>query len=169
MEVTVENPLLSYDDIFGSWRSTEDTPLYENSLSTNDISQDIDGQVRPDLSNPGSDNYSLESIRFKPLTSEDVGPNANGNRSTAANDLNENNQSLLFPIPTDNILHLNNLAHNIDKVRIISIKGEVCIEKEIVRTKNGFSIDTAKLTNGCLLYTSPSPRDATLSRMPSSA
>ena len=24
-------------------------------------------------------------------------------------------------------------------------------------------------TNGCLLYTSPSPRDATLSRMPSSA
>ena len=148
MEVTVENPLLSYDDIFGSWRSTEDTPLYENSLSTNDISQDIDGQVRPDLSNPGSDNYSLESIRFKPLTPEDVGPNANGNRSTAANDLNENNQSLLFPIPTDNILHLNNLAHNIDKVRIISIKGEVCIEKEIVRTKNGFSIDTAKLTNG---------------------
>ena len=25
------------------------------------------------------------------------------------------------------------------------------------------------LTDGCLLYTSPSPRDATLSRMPSSA
>ena len=25
------------------------------------------------------------------------------------------------------------------------------------------------LANGCLLYTSPSPRDATLSRMPSSA
>ena len=27
----------------------------------------------------------------------------------------------------------------------------------------------AKKTSGCLLYTSPSPRDATLSRMPSSA
>ena len=26
-----------------------------------------------------------------------------------------------------------------------------------------------KMTNNCLLYTSPSPRDATLSRMPSSA
>ena len=26
-----------------------------------------------------------------------------------------------------------------------------------------------KITKGCLLYTSPSPRDATLSRMPSSA
>ena len=31
--------------------------------------------------------------------------------------------------------------------------------------KQGASIDV----NGCLLYTSPSPRDATLSRMPSSA
>ena len=29
--------------------------------------------------------------------------------------------------------------------------------------------DTAKLSEICLLYTSPSPRDATLSRMPSSA
>ena len=28
---------------------------------------------------------------------------------------------------------------------------------------------TLELTNVCLLYTSPSPRDATLSRMPSSA
>ena len=29
--------------------------------------------------------------------------------------------------------------------------------------------DGAKVTGDCLLYTSPSPRDATLSRMPSSA
>ena len=28
---------------------------------------------------------------------------------------------------------------------------------------------TVNMSNGCLLYTSPSPRDATLSRMPSSA
>ena len=30
-------------------------------------------------------------------------------------------------------------------------------------------VDTFSLGNTCLLYTSPSPRDATLSRMPSSA
>ena len=30
-------------------------------------------------------------------------------------------------------------------------------------------IDTAAVYRNCLLYTSPSPRDATLSRMPSSA
>ena len=32
-----------------------------------------------------------------------------------------------------------------------------------------FSLRPAKVSNDCLLYTSPSPRDATLSRMPSSA
>ena len=31
------------------------------------------------------------------------------------------------------------------------------------------AIDTGHMYNVCLLYTSPSPRDATLSRMPSSA
>ena len=34
---------------------------------------------------------------------------------------------------------------------------------------DGFSLHIAVATNSCLLYTSPSPRDATLSRMPSSA
>ena len=36
---------------------------------------------------------------------------------------------------------------------------------------NGFSLGTDDMVNAssCLLYTSPSPRDATLSRMPSSA
>ena len=33
----------------------------------------------------------------------------------------------------------------------------------------GDGVFEVKSTNGCLLYTSPSPRDATLSRMPSSA
>ena len=39
----------------------------------------------------------------------------------------------------------------------------------IVSTSAGISTATLALSNPCLLYTSPSPRDATLSRMPSSA
>ena len=35
--------------------------------------------------------------------------------------------------------------------------------------RNDQSIKYSAMRNGCLLYTSPSPRDATLSRMPSSA
>ena len=33
----------------------------------------------------------------------------------------------------------------------------------------GDPVEQAKIYNACLLYTSPSPRDSTLSRMPSSA
>ena len=43
----------------------------------------------------------------------------------------------------------------------------VYINGEDVRFLNG--LDTATNPGDCLLYTSPSPRDATLSRMPSSA
>ena len=39
----------------------------------------------------------------------------------------------------------------------------------ITPTSGFISADTAVLLIACLLYTSPSPRDATLSRMPSSA
>ena len=39
----------------------------------------------------------------------------------------------------------------------------------VLATQNPVDLDYKGLSNTCLLYTSPSPRDATLSRMPSSA
>ena len=39
----------------------------------------------------------------------------------------------------------------------------------VVTNEQGGIIDDTVVTKVCLLYTSPSPRDATLSRMPSSA
>ena len=46
-------------------------------------------------------------------------------------------------------------------------------DKHVVQRKHNFAIvdevDSGSMLYGCLLYTSPSPRDATLSRMPSSA
>ena len=44
------------------------------------------------------------------------------------------------------------------------VQSIVCVDMNIEGAE-----ETAKNVNGCLLYTSPSPRDATLSRMPSSA
>ena len=38
-----------------------------------------------------------------------------------------------------------------------------------VASHSGKALDILHAPNACLLYTSPSPRDATLSRMPSSA
>ena len=47
------------------------------------------------------------------------------------------------------------------------ISGSIITELD---KKDGFiHLSTAAQLNACLLYTSPSPRDATLSRMPSSA
>ena len=42
-------------------------------------------------------------------------------------------------------------------------------EIELIEKKMPNEIDKSGRYNVCLLYTSPSPRDATLSRMPSSA
>ena len=52
-------------------------------------------------------------------------------------------------------------------IRFLTKEGK---EKEIYISENGSTLQKiAETINSCLLYTSPSPRDATLSRMPSSA
>ena len=73
----VLNTDIIYDKTSGVWKTTADSPLYE-SESTETVSDDIDGQDRPDISNPGADQFSIESIRFLPLTTSDVGPYALG-------------------------------------------------------------------------------------------
>ena len=54
---------------------------------------------------------------------------------------------------------------------ILEFRGERSFVTAIAKTKDGVKIgaDAVNLSYICLLYTSPSPRDATLSRMPSSA
>ena len=49
------------------------------------------------------------------------------------------------------------------------ISGRLCMITSNIGTKKGGTMDYATSQKHCLLYTSPSPRDATLSRMPSSA
>ena len=58
---------------------------------------------------------------------------------------------------------LHNFGKNLKKLRIVPVYGGADIRSQIREIKRGAHIIA------CLLYTSPSPRDATLSRMPSSA
>ncbi|SHK35298.1 Por secretion system C-terminal sorting domain-containing protein [Reichenbachiella agariperforans] len=76
-EVSVENPFLSYDDETGTWRSTDQTPVaLRASTILDELAEDIEGHSRPETSTVGADHYSLESVRYAPLTSEDVGPHS---------------------------------------------------------------------------------------------
>ena len=61
-------------------------------------------------------------------------------------------------------------AKSAAELRIASVPQEDEKENEIDEEEfDAWLIDKHDLNNVCLLYTSPSPRDATLSRMPSSA
>ncbi|WP_082050921.1 chondroitinase-B domain-containing protein [Neotamlana sedimentorum] len=72
-EVINENPYLDFDETEGVYRTTVYTPLYASGISES-ITEDIEGQSRATASNPGADNFSAESVRYAPLTTDDVGP-----------------------------------------------------------------------------------------------
>lgn len=74
--VVNENPNLTFDATIGVWRTTDTSPTYNNAVTTETVNQDIEGQTRPLVSNPGADHYSLESVRYMPMTPDTVGPNA---------------------------------------------------------------------------------------------
>ena len=72
-QVIIENPNLVFNSATGTWKTTANTPLYANgTVLTNE--QDIDGQSRPSISNPGADHFSMESVRYMPMTAATVGP-----------------------------------------------------------------------------------------------
>ena len=55
-------------------------------------------------------------------------------------------------------------------LQISPSRGAVLVNNYLVESQQRTQVSTINaIRNGCLLYTSPSPRDATLSRMPSSA
>ena len=66
--------------------------------------------------------------------------------------------------PTGNSFDTNNLT---DLIK--AFKGIVVIDEAYIDFSSKQSLISLIEDNSCLLYTSPSPRDATLSRMPSSA
>ena len=61
-------------------------------------------------------------------------------------------------------IKLSNLNHNIDV-----IKEYTNADIQAVVKANSYGLSASEVAKTCLLYTSPSPRDRTRSRMPSSA
>ena len=148
MAVKNENPYLVFNENNNIWKTTENTPLYENNLTSGTINEDIEGQARPNNSNPGADHYSLESVRYAPLSPDDVGPNAFEDISTSTSDQFEINEVLAFPVPTNDLLQLSNIDSKINKVEIVNLEGRIVLSMNIQDTVRNLTINTSNLTNG---------------------
>ncbi len=147
-EVLNENPFLEYDNSINVWRTTAMTPLYENRLDNTLISEDIEGQERPILSNPGADHYSLESIRYSPLTQDDVGPSAYEDGTTSLSSGAQRNDLVIYPIPADNLLYLNNSNTNAHTIEILSLSGNVLLTHQIDDASQWSSVNVSELSSG---------------------
>ena len=73
-------------------------------------------------------------------------------------------------VPSTNKLKIGDTSSNgeLDVTGNIQLSGELLVYSTI-KSSSHMYLNNANNYNVCLLYTSPSPRDATLSRMPSSA
>ena len=147
-EVVNENPYLEFDTSIDVWRTTATTPLYENTLNVDSIDEDIDGQDRPLLSNPGADNYSLESIRYRPLTPEDVGPNTNGGSTTSISPDSQSSAPLIYPLPTDNLLHLKNINPQVRELELRDSEGKIILTRKIEKAINETTVNASELDSG---------------------
>lgn len=143
-----ENPNLEYDADYNIWRTTADTPVYENNSAIEIIPEDIDGQTRPNISNPGADHFSMESIRYSPLTPNDVGTGVNNGTSSATSSEYPRRMVRAYPNPADNTLRLSDIDSNVNGVEIINSEGKVIMAFDIRNNIKESSVNTSSLANG---------------------
>lgn len=146
--VISEDPNLELDEIEEVWKTSANTPLYENAISSEIIAADIEGQSRPLISNPGADHYSLESIRFRPLTKDDVGPNADEEMSTFTSETEKLSATKIFPIPADDFIYLSGMDINSNNVQILDLQGKVLISHRLSKSTGTLAVNTSRLRNG---------------------
>lgn len=147
-EVINENPHLVFDPILNVWKSTGDTPLYENAITTGGINEDIEGQGRPNTSNPGADHFSMESIRYAPLTPDDVGPNAYEDNGTSSSTELKTSEATAHPNPVNNTLYLSNIGSQTSDLKIVTLEGKVVLSRKIQDDTRALTINTSRLANG---------------------
>ena len=130
----------------------------------------------PGQGKPGSSGVTVSNTecRIVDLEGNDLGVDEDGELWVRGPQVMKgylnNDEATAMTIDEDGWLHTGDVAH-IDSDGHIFIVDRI---KELIKYK-GFQVPPAELEGlllthpACLLYTSPSPRDATLSRMPSSA
>ena len=150
-EAINENPFMDFDNSINVWRTSASSPIYENTLNLTSIQEDIDGQERPIFSNPGADHYSNMSIRFMPLTEQDVGPFAEEDNTTSISAIGQNNDVLIYPVPTNNRLQLNKFNSTINAFKILNSEGKIILTEKMDSTDT--TIDVSYLSSGMYFIT----------------
>ena len=141
--------------------------LFDNQLGNNSISVKDHGDSIYDYTDSNEQDYNISLYAYYISAIELEGPNGTKhidplNVSANADEVT-GYYHVISTTPNSNVINLNGVeAGTYNKIRFtIGID-----ESGVQEGAAGGILDPA---NGCLLYTSPSPRDATLSRMPSSA
>lgn len=76
-EINIIDPLLTNMNIDSLWLLSETSPAIDAALVDYlNISQDVQGQPRSGVNDVGADEYSVSTVYRRPLTVEDVGPDA---------------------------------------------------------------------------------------------
>jgi poly(beta-D-mannuronate) lyase len=147
-EVISEDPFLEFDNITEVWKTTAPSPTYNHSINDLLVGEDIDGQIRPTTSNPGADHYSLESIRYMPLTPDDVGPFSrdDGTTSVAVDYYNINTD--VYPVPANNMLHLRSISPSVTDLKLLDLSGKVMVDYSVPKLAEEISINTSWINNG---------------------
>lgn len=159
-DVINENPSLEFDSATNVWRTSASTPVYANTLTVDPIVEDIEGQSRPALSNPGADHYSLETIRFAPLTMDDVGPNAAQDGTSSFSADPEGAGLLIYPVPASNTLHLKDLSPKTSKIEILDTDGRVVLMHKINGGNLPSTLDVSWLSSGVYVVRVSSPQNS---------
>lgn len=145
-EVINENPFLEFDSTMHVWRTTTSSPLYENTLNIDSLTEDIEGQERPMFSNPGADHYSTSSIRYGPLTALDVGPYADGGNPTSIGPDLRKNEGIIYPIPATDMIYVKNFSPDLYTIEIVNTEGKMVLSQQIASIESAVSV--SNLTNG---------------------
>lgn len=140
-EVSVQNSVLATSGTY--WIATSSTPMDTNG-SAIIIDQDIDGQIRPIASTVGADNYSNDAAIYFPMTVNDVGPNAYENVMNTHKFIDTTKPILLYPNPTNGIVHFNCPDEGIDEsytIQVLDVPGKLIKEQKNTTINNQLVLD----------------------------
>ena len=128
------------------------TPLHASDRGTTPLLRDARGKMKPTDWQTAMTEFTQ---RFKAIQSE------HGAESVAFLGTGQ--------MPTEELAFLGSLAKFGMGMKHGDGNTRQCMATAVVAYKQSFGFDAPPYTYACLLYTSPSPRDGLLSRMPSSA